>query len=132
METMTSTTIQAIKFIIETDIAFHQKEVDTCKQKLNEDFIYWFAWKGETLWSNEYMLKELTSVYDKIKDSQDTDEVLKRINSRIESYEEFLENSSNVREDSSGSLHREVSTWKYTCKLQLKRKLNNYKKQMAK
>jgi hypothetical protein len=39
----------------------------------------------------------------------------------IKGYEQYLENDFNVRSNSSGTLHRETSTWKYQSILELKK-----------
>jgi hypothetical protein len=53
------------------------------------------------------------------------------LNTEIAKLKEYTRSAYQVRENSTGSLHREVSTWKFICKLQLLKDYEEWAKVIA-
>lgn len=89
---------------------------------LSSDITYKFAWIGEELFKES--LK--ADVYLHIKNASQEELTLEdAISERIKGIQQFLSSPYNVRENSSGSLHREVSTWKYIAFMEVLQELQS-------
>ena len=99
-----------------------QSRIDECKEKLNENYIYWLPWVGEQLWSETFMVEHYNIMIKEIEElvieegKHETYEVFQHWLNRSEKY---VSESYNVRERSTGSLFNEVSTWKFICHMNL-------------
>jgi hypothetical protein len=84
-------------------------------QKFTGDVTYHFAWIGEELFKASYKCDWYKGWMNNLNnhDGITIDVIMKEI-------ENFLSRSHNVRENSSGSLHREVSTWKFICTMEIR------------
>ena len=79
-------------------------------EKFSSDISYQFAWLGEELYKESIK----ADIYLHIKNASVEDITLEQsIFERIKGIEQYLSRPYNVRGNSSGSLHNEVSTWKY-------------------
>lgn len=88
-------------------------------EKMNDDYCYNFCWNGEDLFRYSYKAKQYKSLLDAIYEIEtlgltpiDT-AINETIKNEIELNEMWLKRSYNVRENSTGSLFREASIWKY-------------------
>lgn len=92
-------------------------KVESLQKKLSDDFVYGLAWYGEDLWKQSFRSKELTKLVTDIEnnllDADSNLSTLDVLESWIDNIEVFLSRPYNVRENSTGSLHREVSTYRY-------------------
>jgi hypothetical protein len=105
-------------------ISAHQGRVDKMQAQLQENYLYYLPWIGEDLYVETYKLKTYQSILNDL-DTQTEAEVL---NYYLLLFKSFCKSSYNVRENSSGSLHREVSTWKFVCTMELIESLEKFEK----
>ena len=90
--------------------------IDTDQAKLAKEFDYYFAWCAEDLWKAHFERRTYQYWLRQLESSEDSPEVFFR--SELEQLQNFCSMPYNVRENSTGSLHREVSTWKFQCTLE--------------
>lgn len=101
-----------------------QQSIDKDKARLEENYCYYLSWCGEDLWRNEYkaaffrgLLEELEGDYSE-----------RVFQNKIGLLKTYCSRSYNVRENSTGSLHREISTWRFMCDLEILETLEAYVK----
>jgi hypothetical protein len=94
--------------------------------KLSENVVYQMPWVTEELFIASFKL----SVYNMIPHignvlTQNVDEICisQKVQWKIADLELHVSREYNVRENSSGSMHREVSTWKFIASMQLIKEL---------
>jgi hypothetical protein len=97
-------------------------EAETCLQK---DFLYYFEWVSEELFMHKFKINELQFKLEFILNIDNKSLIIDECKMIIKSYERFLDSQCNVRSNSSGTLHRETSTWKYQSILELKKYFQN-------
>ena len=101
---------------------FIQSRVDANKIKLNENYIYWLPWVGEEIWVESFMVEHYNSMIKEIEElviEESKHETYEIFQHWLERSEKYVSESYNVRENSTGALHREVSTWKYIAHMNL-------------
>ena len=110
-----------LKTTIESILKYEKKKMNETIEKLNENYVSNFGWYGEEAFRLSYKVQQLTRIIDdmKLDDVEDSDFELVVVKRYINSYETFIKTSYNVRVNSTGSLHREVSTWTYQTNLDL-------------
>jgi hypothetical protein len=113
-----SNTIQAE---IASQINYLQNKIVEAETNLNKDFLYYFEWVSEELFMHKFKINELQFKLEFILNIEDQALVIEECKMIIKSYERFLDSEYNVRSNSSGTLHRETSTWKYQSILELKK-----------
>lgn len=94
------------------------------KQKLDNNFIAEFPFIGEDIFRLKFQQQELIFKLSFLNDETIDWSEQKRIQIIIEDLERFLNYGNNIRSNSSATLHREVSTWKYEVILALKHYFN--------
>lgn len=104
-----------MKTTIEYFIKGLNRQIELGNQKLAKDFAYYFPWVGEDLWMDNFKLKYYQSMLIEL-ETHTAEEVMAHHTKFIL---DFTGRSYNVRENSSGSLHREVSTWKFQALLNI-------------
>jgi heme oxygenase len=109
-----------------TKLQMFARDIQTSEAKLTEDFLYYFSWVGEELWKMKYQQQFIQRIYDAACESEETIEqdLKKQIKTRLQMLREECLKPYNVRTDSTGALHRETSTWKFQCDLELMEWLN--------
>jgi hypothetical protein len=110
---------------IESQINYLKNKIVESETKLNQDFLYYFAWVSEELFINKFKINELQFKLEFILNIDDELLSIEECKMIIKSYERFLDSQYNVRSNSSGTLHRETSTWKYQSILELKKFYQN-------
>lgn len=108
----TKNALETLKY----DIAFLEKNVAEGNKKLAENFTYYFPWLGEELWVNTYKAAYMKSALEDTNGGRPLEVVLAH---HIKFLRDYTSRVYNVRENSSGSLHREVSTWKFQANMAL-------------
>lgn len=108
-----------------SEIRWLQSKVEQLKSRLADDFLYSFAWAGEDLFRQEFKLTQLGYKLRYLCDNEIDLSEIEKIQIIIKDYQAILDQSYSVRENSTGSLHREVSTWKYQEMLELKKFFQN-------
>jgi hypothetical protein len=103
------------------EIKHIEGKVEQLKSRLYENYLHNFAWAAEDLFRQSFFLNELNKKYNYLIDEEIQDTELEKINDIISGYQDILDMSYNVRNNSSGVLHREVSTWQYQEVLDLKK-----------
>jgi len=78
--------------------------------KITESTTYHIAWSTEELYRTAFRLDHISQAIDDLEAGRTDVQVCDYY---IKYAERFLEHEYNVRENSSGSMFREVSTWKY-------------------
>ena len=106
--------------------SFHQLRVDELMTKLNSQYLFEFAWIAEDIYKLKYNISYYNSIVSDIinKDQfmiNETEPTTNRdvLNYHIKKLSDYCKTAYNVRENSTGTLHREVSTWKFQCNLDL-------------
>jgi hypothetical protein len=110
-----------IKSEIASQINYLQNKINDLEKKLNEDFLQHFAWVSEDLFHHKFQVQELKFKYDFLNDINSDLSEIEECKIIIKGYEQYLDSDFNVRSNSSGTLHRETSTWKYQSILELKK-----------
>ena len=100
---------------LEKKIESEKVKIKDIQKRLDENFCYSFPWVGEELYKSHYLVNEYTRLLENI----NLDKVDESINFYLDYHKRFLGVKYNVREECSGSLHREVSTWKYICVMEM-------------
>jgi len=108
------------------EIIIGMKEVNVLKLKtrLMENYTYELSWIGEDLFMEQYKLEHYKAILEdvvKLGEQEAMRYWLERFNGHINQ-------DYNVRENSTGSLHREVSTWKFIATMQMIKDLNHITK----
>jgi hypothetical protein len=99
------------------EVSYLETKIKQSKDLLNTNYVYYFAWQGEELWFNSYKASYIKTIISNIVDDN-TPEV-EAIKFAIKSLRDYTTRSYNVKENSTGVLHREASTWKFVCNLDL-------------
>lgn len=90
--------------------------------KLADNVVYQMAWVTESLFEKAYKER----VYDEINIMMikcDDVDIAEAIDIKIKELQQFITTPHNVRENSSGTMHREVSTWKFIASIELIKEL---------
>lgn len=107
---------------------FLEKRINEYKEKLNENYCYYLSWVGEQLWIETFMNDHYKAIINELNNNNHSEKEV--IEYWINVSENFISQSYNVRENSTGSLHRECSTWKFISHMNLLKELksiyNNY------
>jgi hypothetical protein len=106
---------------IASQINYLKTKIVEAETKLNQDFLYYFAWVSEELFMYKFQINELQFKLEFILNIDNELLVIEECKMIIKSYQHFLDSEYNVRNNSSGTLHRETSTWKYQSILELKK-----------
>jgi hypothetical protein len=109
-----------VKSVIFT-IKHAEGKAEQLQSRINENYLANFAWAGEDLWRQSFIVNDLKRKLNYLLDEEVPFTELEKINEIISSYQDILDRTYNVRNNSSGSLHREVSTWEYQETLDLKK-----------
>ena len=112
-----SNTIQAE---IASQINYLQNKIVEAETNLSKDFLYYFEWVSEELFKHKFKINELQFKLEFILNIEDEALVIEECKIIIKSYERYLNSEHNIRSNSTGTLHRETSTWKYQSILELK------------
>jgi len=104
-----------------TQMQILARDIKKDEAKLHENFLHYFAWVGEDLWKMKYKHHLLQTIYSAaVYDDNSIEQDLKaEIKPRLEMLREECLKSYNVRENSTGALHRETSLWKFQANLEL-------------
>lgn len=90
--------------------------------KITESTTYHIAWSTEELYRTAFRLDYISQAISDLTPGDNGCPSDERVcQEYIKHAERFLEHEYNVRENSSGTMHREVSTWKYQEMFWLKR-----------
>jgi hypothetical protein len=103
------------QIILKSKINYLEKQVTELKEKLMSNFCYHLAWIGEDIYKIQYQLEHYKKMLSEL-DKHSEEEV---INHWINKFTEFISRSFNVRENSTGALFRECSTWKFICNMEM-------------
>jgi len=115
---------QNLKENLEQTIKYNQIQIDKAKANLAENFVYHFPWVGEELYKLEYMQDHYKAMLHDIIEGVEINKVVEHWDKQFKNY---TSRAYNVRENSTGSLFREASSWKFQIQLELSEWLNSYK-----
>ena len=126
---MNTTNNNNMKTIELTTLAFnsfkemYEKNRASALARLAANVTFEFSWVGEDLFLASYKADQ----YARILMIQETNDctLTEAVEHCIKDLERYISNDYNVRENSSGSLHREVSTWKFIASMQLVKELKS-------
>jgi hypothetical protein len=104
----------AIKHL-EGIVKFREEALETAFASLKENFCYQLAWTGEDMFMNQYRLDHYKAILADLK-GKNAEDVFQYWIGRFKTY---ISHPYNVRENSTGVLHREASTWKYMATMTL-------------
>jgi hypothetical protein len=112
-----------------TQLQILARDIKKDETKLLENFLYNFAWVGEDLWKMKYKQHFIQYAFNAALEREDLNEDIEHalkaeIKPRLEMLRSECLRSYNVRENSTGALHRETSLWKFQCQLELIEWLN--------
>jgi hypothetical protein len=103
--------------ILKMKMDYLRKKTEKDMKKLQENYVYYLPWCGEELWKNQFMLEHYEYYAKNL--PEDTDAANDYLTRTIKQLKEICMRSYNVRTDSTGALHRETSTWKFQCQLDI-------------
>jgi len=106
---------EQIKFTLQKDVERNEKLIADDKAKMMDNFLYYMPWNAEDLYKKIY----ITEYYKAMLFDMDKYTVLEVVKEWIERMEGYINQSYNVRENSTGSLFRETSTWKFVCNMEM-------------
>jgi hypothetical protein len=109
---------------LESQIKHNNQKIEKGFNDLKANFCHQLAWKCEDMFMLSFKNENYQELIHAI-------EVLKEeegLNTMIERFEQFLSHSFHVRENSTGVMHREASTWKFICTMELLKEFRNFKK----
>jgi hypothetical protein len=112
---------------IEGLINFNQGKISEMNEKLTQNFVYHFSWVGEDLFMRHFKNDMYKALLIDINE-YGAKEVL---TAEIERLKAYTSSPYQVRENSTGSLHREVSTWKFICMLELLKDYEEWARKIA-
>lgn len=113
-----------MKLELEITIGMKEANVLKLKTRLFNNYTYELSWVGEDLFIEQYKLEHYKAILEdvvKLGEEESMRYWLERFNGHINQ-------DYNVRENSTGSLHREVSTWKFIAIMQMIKELNKLNK----
>lgn len=99
--------------------------IEKLQARLDEDFVYQLPWVGEELWQKSFearYINEVIKAMEGLEQSTSSDNpcpVRQVIFINCKQLKEITTRPYNVRVNSTGSLHREVSTWQFQVQLEL-------------
>jgi len=111
--TKTELVLQALK----SEERFLKLKIEKDKGKLDSNYCYWFAWVGEDIWLDSYKYEFCKSIIQQIEDGDELSTAI--LERRINQLERYVSDVYNVRQNSTGSLHRESSTWQFIASMHL-------------
>jgi len=109
---------------LEATIQYNQKQIDEAKAKLAENFVYHFPWVGEELYKLEYKQDHYKAI---LHDITEGVAMVKIIEHWTRQFKDYTSRSYNVRENSTGSLFREASSWKFQVQMEMAEWLAEFK-----
>lgn len=101
---------------LKTRVKYLDAKIEKCQVNLETDFLGQFAWAAEELWKTSWTKMHFERIMDETLSMNDL-EARQTIAAEIQQLELYCRRSFNVRVNSTGALHREVSTWEFQCKL---------------
>ena len=106
---------------IENQIKYSEKKLTELKERLIVNFCYELPWIGEDIYKYQYKLEHYKTMLAEL-ENESEEAVVKYWTER---FTKFISETYNVRENSTGSLFREVSTWKFICNMELLKELKS-------
>lgn len=101
---------------IEHAANFNEKEKQEGLAKLAENYVYHFAWAGQKIWELSFKLDYYRAILEDVSGGQQPHISIAFYKNQLQ---DFTSRSYNVREESSGALHREASVWKFKASMEL-------------
>jgi len=92
--------------------------------KLADNVVYQMSWVTESLFENAFKERVFDEINIMMVKCDDVD-IAEAIEIKIKELQQFISSPNNVRENSSGSMHREVSTWKFVASIELIKELQS-------
>jgi hypothetical protein len=108
-------------------VDYNQEQINKLNTKLHLNFVYNFAWVGEDLFKCNYKMDLYNVLIYEIKEYGAKDTLTTNVN-RLKT---ITRSAHQVREESTGALHRETSTWKFMCMLELLNELESYLEKLS-
>jgi hypothetical protein len=105
----------------------NQEKISEMNENLTQNFVYHFSWVGEDLFMRHFKNNMYNALLIDINE-YGTENALKENIKRCKAY---TSSPYQVRENSSGSLHREVSIWKFICMLELLKEYEEWARAIA-
>jgi hypothetical protein len=122
-KTMTLAEVKVIEKRISSKCEFLIDKRNTLLENLKENVSYQFAWIGEDLYMTSYKADHYQWIYKM--GSLEGNTIMEMLEYKIEELKSYVKHSYNVRQNSTGTLHREVSTWQYIASMELINELEN-------
>ena len=116
---------------IEGLIEFNQGKISEMNEKLTQNFVHNFSWYGEDLFMHHFKNDMYKALLIDINEYDYRFGAKRILTSEIERLKAYTSSPYQVRENSTGTLHREVSTWKFICMLQLLKEYGEWAKVIA-
>jgi hypothetical protein len=106
-------------------LTYLNNQIAPLQARLDEDFVYQLPWVGEELWQKSFesrYVSEVLKAMEGLEESTSSDNVCpvrQVIFHNCKQLKAITTRPYNVRVNSTGSLHREVSTWQFQVQLEL-------------
>lgn len=117
-----SNNLNDIKKELQNRIKWLQPRIKESEDKLQQNFTHYFAWVCEDLWKDKFKIDNYQMIL--FKAENEPIDLIDVTMSKARQLAEYCTEAYNVRENSTGSLHREASTYKYIASLELLKELN--------
>lgn len=124
MTTTPTKTATSLEVTLQNYVNYYSRRVNENQAKFAENVVYYFPWLGEEIYKESYLVSYYNSMLNDLLTGSE-DNVLEYT---IANLKHYLRSSYNVRANSSGSLHREVSTWKFQANMDLLDQLEKFAK----
>jgi hypothetical protein len=108
---------ELVLIALKTEERGFKLKIEQDKNKLDSNYCYWFAWVGEDIWLNSYKYEFCKSIIQQIEDGDELQTAI--LERRINQLERYVSDVHNVRQNSTGSLFRECSTWQFIASMHL-------------
>jgi hypothetical protein len=105
----------------------NQEKISEMVLKLATNFVHNFSWVGEDLFMRHFK----NDMYNALLADINEYGAKAALETEIAKLKVYTRSAYQVRENSTGSLHREVRTWKFICKLQLLKEYEEWAKVIA-
>lgn len=106
---------EQIRFALQMYVRRNEIDIEKGKAEMMDDFLYRMAWNAEDLYKKIYV----TNYYKSMLTDMMEHSVERVMQEWIKRMENYISQSYNVRENCTGAMHREVSTWKFVCQMEM-------------
>lgn len=106
-------------------IRYTESKIESNKEKLSEDFIYYLSWNAKDIYTDSIRVKEYKRWLTRLEDLNDFGYF---IHSELEAYDDYLSSEYHVCIESTNAVSELCVTWKYQVIVELRKVLKGWLK----